>query len=338
MICAYLKTPLPWMIGPLLAMAVFNFSGAQLQAPPLAREFGQFFIAITLGLYFTPTVAREVLQHALLLLAAAFAAIAIGYITSRALARLAKIDEATAFFCSIPGGATEMAILGERFGAVVDKVAIAHALRILLVVLTIPVLLTLSDIHGGDVYRPVVIPFSWLGLIELCAVAAFGGLAFLLARFPNPWMMGPLIATIIATAAGFEMSSMFSPLTNAGQVLLGCALGARFSRDFVRGAPRFVMAVLATIFLTMLLSSLLGWALAVASDNFVPSMVLATAPGGIAEMSITARTLQLGVALVTAAHVTRVLIILSMTRLLYGFLLDARGRPAHRPEDKSEGK
>ena len=48
--CVWLKTPLPWMIGPLVAMAICNFSGARLAAPPLGRELGQFVIAVTLGL------------------------------------------------------------------------------------------------------------------------------------------------------------------------------------------------------------------------------------------------------------------------------------------------
>jgi hypothetical protein len=54
-------------------------------------------------------------------------------------------------------------------------------------------------------------------------------------------------------------------------------------------------------------------------------MVLATAPGGIAEMCITAKVLQLGVPLVTAAHVTRVIILVTTTaplfRLLRGLLV-----------------
>ena len=60
----WLRTPLPWMIGPLAGMAIFQFSGARLQAPPLGREAGQLTIGIALGLYFTPAVAREVLAHA----------------------------------------------------------------------------------------------------------------------------------------------------------------------------------------------------------------------------------------------------------------------------------
>jgi uncharacterized membrane protein AbrB (regulator of aidB expression) len=45
--------------------------------------------------------------------------------------------------------------------------------------------------------------------------------------------------------------------------------------------------------------------------------VLATAPGGIAEMCITAKVLQLGVPLVTAAHVTRVVVLITTTGPTY---------------------
>ncbi|MBL0122820.1 MAG: AbrB family transcriptional regulator [Betaproteobacteria bacterium] len=319
-VCVGLKTPLPWMIGPLVAMAICNFSGAHLAAPPFGREVGQLFIAVTLGLYFTPVVAGEVLGNMAVLLVAALGAILIGYVASRVLAAFTNIDHATAFFSSVPGGATEMANLGDRFGAAVDKVAVAHSLRILLVVCTIPVLLTIANVHGGDVYRPVLVPFKWTGLLMLFGIAAAGGLLFSAIHFPNPWMMGPLITTIVTTAAGFEFSSMSSLLANCGQVLLGCALGARFSRQFLSDAPRFVAVVLLCIILMMLLSAALAWGLATAAHIYVPSMILAAAPGGIAEMSITARTLQLGVALVTAAHVTRVLIIVSLTLPVYHLL------------------
>ena len=323
-IFAWLRTPLPWMIGPLVAMAVCNFSGARLVSPPLGREIGQMFIAVTLGLYFTPSVAREVAAHAGVLMTAAISSILIGALAARFLSRSARVDDATAFFASVPGGAAEMATLGERFGASIDKVAVAHAVRIFLVVCTIPVILTVADVHGGDNYRPVLTPFSAPLLLMQFAIAGGGGLVFRAIRFPNPWMMGPLATTIVVTAAGLELSSMAGILTNVGQVLLGCALGSRFAPAFLKGAPRFMAALIASIYLMMALSGLLGWALASLSGLYVPSMVLATAPGGIAEMSITARTLQLGVALVTAAHVTRVLLILSFTLPIYKQLLKWR--------------
>jgi membrane AbrB-like protein len=176
------------------------------------------------------------------------------------------------------------------------------------------------------VYRPVAVAFSWIGLLSLFGIAAAGGTLLSWIRFPNPWMMGPLIALILTTASGLELSSMPGSLANCGQVLLGCALGARFSRQFLRDAPRFVAAVLFSILLMMLLSAAMAWGLATANGLYVPTVILAAAPGGIAEMSITARTLHLGVALVTAAHVTRVITIVSLALPLYHLVRRTRAQ------------
>ena len=53
---------------------------------------------------------------------------------------------------------------------------------------------------------------------------------------------------------------------------------------------------------------------------------LATAPGGIAEMSITAKVLELGVPLVTAFHVSRVVLLLTCTAPLFTWLRRRRRR------------
>ncbi|MFI4925940.1 MAG: AbrB family transcriptional regulator, partial [Vicinamibacteria bacterium] len=47
------------------------------------------------------------------------------------------------------------------------------------------------------------------------------------------------------------------------------------------------------------------------------TMVLGNAPGGIAEMCITAKVLQLGVPMVTAFHVTRLCVLLLATPLVF---------------------
>jgi uncharacterized protein len=71
---ARMRIPLPWMIGPLVAMAACNFASAELRAPRAARPLGQIVIGTALGLYFTPLVAREVMSYwPLMLLAAAIA-------------------------------------------------------------------------------------------------------------------------------------------------------------------------------------------------------------------------------------------------------------------------
>ncbi|MEX2454514.1 MAG: AbrB family transcriptional regulator, partial [Rhodospirillaceae bacterium] len=47
------------------------------------------------------------------------------------------------------------------------------------------------------------------------------------------------------------------------------------------------------------------------------ALIAATAPGGLAEMSLTAAVLKLGVPLVTAYHIVRILMITSLTLPAY---------------------
>lgn len=316
-LCAWLRTPLPWMIGPLAGMAIFQFGGASLESPPFGREAGQLAIGIALGLYFTPAVAREVLGHGPMLFAAALGVFLIGIAASSFLERAARLDHATAFFSSAIGGAAEMVTLGERHGALVDRVALAHSLRLLVVVTSVPIAITLLGQSGADDYRPVVVAFDPAQLALLAGLALVAAFAWRRTRLPNPFMMGPLLLAIGLTAGGLVFSSMPSWMTNAAQVLLACNLGARFQQSFLREAPRFMAAVLVSVTLMLTLATLLALGLAWSAGIMPATLLLACAPGGIAEMAITAKVLRVGVAFVTAAHVTRFVIVMLFTEPAY---------------------
>jgi membrane AbrB-like protein len=312
-IFARLGLPLPWMIGPLIAMAACNFAGAGLRAVRGAREAGQIVVGTALGLYFTPLVAREVISYwPLLLLAGAFA-ILLGVLGGWVLSRAAGTERTTAFFASVPGGATEMTLLGERFGARADRVALAQSLRILSVVIVVPFALTYSGVHGSDFYQPAPLPLQWDRLALLLCMAGSAGWVLARVRLPNAFMFGPLALAIGLSVNELQLSSVPTVLSNAAQVLLGCALGARFERRSLESAPRYVFAVLASVLVAIAAAAGFAAVLAWVSGIPLASLVLATAPGGIAEMCITAKVLQLGVPLVTAAHVTRVIVLISTT-------------------------
>ena len=325
--CFLLHTPLPWMTGSLVTMAALKFGGFRVAAPRGGREVGQILIATALGLYFTPPVAREVLGRWELLVAAAVFATVLAYVGAWMISSWSDTDRTTALFASVPGGATEMMHLGERFGARADRIAVAQSLRILIVVVTVPVVITWWGAHGTADYVAVTVPLDARGLAALLACTAAGGLALWFVGSPNPFMLGALIVAIGLTLAEVQWSSVPTPIVNAAQVLLGCNLGSRFERAFVRGAPRFVMVVVASIVAGIVISAVFAGGIAWWRGLPVATMVLATAPGGIAEMCITAKVLQLGVPLVTAAHVTRVIILVTTTGPLFRLLRGLRGRP-----------
>jgi membrane AbrB-like protein len=312
-VCAWLRMPLPWMIGSMLSMASVQMAGAQFQPLPGGRDAGMVIVGVTLGLYFTAPVVHEMAAYWPWFVALGFAAIGFGTLSALVLAKISGADRATAYFGSMPGGAAEMAMMGEKYGAAPDRVALAHSMRMLLVVTLFPIAITLAGFAATEEYRPVVVPFDPPGLAILIAAAAFGGWMARRVRLPTAFMMGSLAVTIALTVSGVALSSVPTPLTNAAQVLLGCNLGARFDRSFLTTAPRFLMALVPSIAITLGAAALVGWGISLGAGVYLGSGLLAAAPGGIAEMSITAKVLRIGVAFVTAAHVVRYVIVVLFT-------------------------
>jgi membrane AbrB-like protein len=314
-----LRLPLPWMIGPLLVMAGCNFAGAELRAPRGGRAIGQIVIGTALGLYFTPVVAHEVVRHWPLLVASGIVALLLGLLGGWVLSRVSGADRVTAFFASVPGGAAEMTLLGERYHARPDRVALSQSLRIVVVVVVVPFALTYSGAHGTDTTVPAPVPFDARWLALLLGAATLAGWALDRTRLANAYMFGPLALSIALTANDAQLSSIPTPLSNAAQALLGCALGARFERRSLQSAPRYVAGVLFSVLVTIAAAAAFGAGIALAAGLPVATLVLAMAPGGLAEMCITAKVLQLGVPLVTAAQVARVIVLILGTGPLFRF-------------------
>ena len=316
-LCAWIGTPLPWMIGAIFAMGAAQLAGAKFEALPYGREAGFVVVGTSLGLYFTPPVVAQVASQWPWFVGLGLAALGFGTLSAWVLAKISGVDRATAFFGCMPGGAAEMANLGEKYGAATHHVALAHSVRMLLVVTLFPIGITLAGFHSTDDYRAILVPFDTAGLATLLAISAtLGGIARFL-NVPTAFMMGALVATFALTVSGHEFSSVPTPLTNVAQVLMGCALGSKFDREFIHTAPRFIKGLIPCLALMLAVAALVGWGLAVGSGTYLGGGLLAAAPGGIAEMCITAKVLRISVAFVTAAHVIRYLIVVLLTRPVY---------------------
>jgi membrane AbrB-like protein len=109
-------------------------------------------------------------------------------------------------------------------------------------------------------------------------------------------------------------------LSNAAQLVIGVSLGVRFQREFVHTAPRWLASVALGTLVMMALSAGFGLALAWATDLHPATLLLGTSPGGIAEMAITAKVLQLGVPVVTAFQVCRLVAVLVLVGPLFQWM------------------
>jgi membrane AbrB-like protein len=324
LLCLWLRTPLPWMIGPLLATSIASVLGVPTRSAPPLRNAAQWLIATALGLYFTPHVTALVAGLWWAILLAIAWALALGWAFGRWLhARHAeRIGDprtawATTYFAGSIGGASEMTLLAERENGRSDLVAAAHTMRLVIVTLAVPFAFQYSGLHGLDATLPGARTVDYPGLAVLGAATAAG--SWLLSRTgrANPWFMGALLACMGITMAGVELSAMPTALTNAAQLIIGVSLGVRFQREFLQAAPRWLLdVVLGTVAMIVLCAGfalLLSWG----THLHPATLVLGTSPGGIAEMAITAKVLQLGVPVVTAFQVCRLVAVLVLVEPLY---------------------
>ena len=194
----------------------------------------------------------------------------------------------------------------DRHRATVARIADAHlsAMR-----------RTLADTIGHDSRQRLV----WLALLTF----AGGALMQRLGR-ANPWFMGALVVTMVITLSGVTLSAIPTVLTNAAQLVIGVSLGVRFTPAFIHTAPRWLASVALASAVMMALCAAFAWLMAWLTGLHPATLVLGTAPGGIAEMSITAKVLQLGVPVVTAFQVCRLVAVLVLAEPVYRWWVQPR--------------
>jgi membrane AbrB-like protein len=328
-LCNWLNAPLPWMIGPLLATAIARLANIDLYCPLQLRYAGQWAIGTALGLYFTPAVLLVLASYAgYVALGVAFA-LALGLASGWLLHKISGVDKTTAFFAMAVGGASEMAVQGERHGAAVDRIAAAHSLRILMVVLIIPFGFKFWNVHGLDPFVPGARNVDYAGLAALVALSCLGTLAMMRLKWPNVWVIGPLAIAIALTASGINLSALPEWMVHLGQLFIGISLGTRFTPEFLHTAPRYMASVAVCGFAALLVAAGFGVILSTMSGINPATAILATSPGGIAEMSLTAKTLQLGVPIVTAFHVIRMAVLVMMIGPLFKSIKYMKSRVKH---------
>lgn len=324
-LCVWLATPIPWMIGPLLATALVSVLGAPTESWAPLRNMGQWVIGAALGLYFTPEVGALVASLWWAIALGVAWALMLGLGFSAWLRRLhaARLNLppaqllATTYFAGAIGGASEMTLLAERQHARTDLVAAAHTLRVLLVTVTIPFALQAAGVHGLDLLPPAVREVHWGGLALLGLLTLVGALAMQRLGRANPWFMGALVATMLITLADVQLSALPVAFTNMAQLFIGISLGVRFTPAFAHTAPRWLGSVALATFAMMALCAGFGWVMARLTGLHPVTMLLGTSPGGIAEMAITAKVLQLGAPVVTAFQVCRLVAVLVLAEPVY---------------------
>lgn len=307
--------PLPWITGALIAVTLCRCLGWRITTIPHGRPAGQWLIATAIGLHFTPAILTEVVRHLPLMALAAIATLVLALVGITVVQRLGT-EPKTAFFAFMPANFAEMINLAERHGADAPKVAAAHTLRLVIIVLVVPPAM-LWGVPGIAQAAHVPPPPDWRWLAPLLAAGLVAALAWKRRGWPNPWMFGPLALCCLVTASSGLVTSLPPTLSHLAQVLIGVTLGCHFDRAFFRRSPRFLLLATLYTLLCLIATFLIAWLLAQVFALPFTTLALGMTPGSTTEMYLTAEALGLGVGTVTAMQILRLVVVMAVAEPLY---------------------
>jgi len=329
-----LRLPLAWMLGALAFTTVAALMRAPVSFPWRRRSALQAVLGVMVGTSFRPDLFDHIAPWAVSLAGILVYIGAIGTIVFAYLRQRAGMGPITSYFTAMPGGLNEMTVMGASMGGDDRIIVLSHSVRLVLVVFTIP-----FWFRFFEGYVPPPLPnlggsFAELGLIDAALLAGCAVLGPPLARvlrIPAPNLTGALALSAILHVAGITSSRLPPELIMLAQVGMGTALGCRFRRFDRRLIGRTIgtalvagaIMVVGTVALSLAVHAVTG----VATDQ----LLLAYAPGGLAEMSLIAISLGMDTAFVSTHQLVRIIMVIVLAPIFFRVL--QRGSPliAERP-------
>ncbi|MFQ5545096.1 MAG: AbrB family transcriptional regulator [Acidiferrobacterales bacterium] len=313
-----LNMPLAWMMGAMVFTTVASMMGTRLYVLPPLRALMVTVLGVLLGSAFTPDILEQAARWPITL-AAMLLYVVLGtgmlYLYFR---KLFGYDRITAYFSATPGGLNEMVIVGGAFGGDDRTIALIHGSRVLLVVLVIPFWFRFTqDVGAGVSFTgPSLLASAPIDIGVLVLGAVVGTLIGKFLRLPAYRLVGPMLSTAAMQIAAVTESVPPYEIVFVAQVVVGSAIGARFTgialqhifRTMAASAGATGLLLVCTVAFTLTLVPLSGM-------GFTP-LTLAFAPGGLAEMSLIAVSLGIETAFVATHHVARVAMIVIGAPLL----------------------
>jgi membrane AbrB-like protein len=329
---SWLGWPLPWMMGPMIATTLAALTRLPVAVPVTLRDPMMAIIGVLLGSGFTPELVANLWTWlpTLLVLPIYVALVAVSSMTYLRL--VTRFDPRTTFFAGMPGGFGEMVLLGDRAGGDARRIALVHTVRVLLIVLTVPLLVRAFGIELPSAL-PAAARAGWLEVAGLLLAAGIGGWLGTMLRLPAPTLLGGMVVSAIGHLTGLLEGAPPVLFVAIAQLVIGCSIGARFVGFRLHDVLATMIAGIGLTLVMFAASFVVAALVHLATGTEPLLLLLALVPGGVAEMSVIALALGVDPAFVATHHIVRIAIVV-MTAPFVFRLLERRYRP---PGSKDAG-
>jgi len=314
---AHIGLAAPDLFAALLVAIVFAVAGIGPARPsrPVVM-LSQGMLAVTIGL----SVQRETLttlgSHGPAVVTVAIATVVLSVLTGLKLSLHRHVDAVTGILGMVAGGATGLVAVAGDLGADERTVVVAQYLRVALVVLTMPLVVTYAfAIDASSDGDPAISSAArspwWVGLLFLAGAIVIGtGLATLI-RLPIPATLGPLILTAaIELAGGVHQVQVPIEVMPIAFIVIGWQAGLSFTRSSIAALRRIFVRTLTLMVTVIATCAGLGALLSLWTGVGALQGYLATTPGGLAAVLAVASASGSDVTFVAASQVIRLVLML----------------------------
>jgi uncharacterized protein len=254
-----------------------------LTPPKRVLTFGQVVIGVALGAQLTSATLRAVAGDWLAITVVTVATLLISLAAGLLLSRATGLDRPTSLLGLIAGGASGIVAMSDELGADARLVAFMQYLRVLIVVVTAPLIATVLFGAGGDALAPGA---GGAGLAADLLFTAGCGVAGILIARRAPITAGSLLVPLVIAGA-LSVSGITDGahvpdrIQDLGFAAIGLQVGLRFTVATIRQAGRLLPAVVAAIAGMIVACGGLAVLVLLVTDVSFSDAYLATTPGGL---------------------------------------------------------
>lgn len=305
--------PSPFLFGGVVAGGFCALTSRSAhRMPDRFRGLTLGIIGVQAGSMIDSSVVATLADQPIVTLGSAVATLALTLVFGQLLRLSPHVRGSTATFSSIAGGASGLTAMARELKADEATVVSVQYLRVLVVVLSIPLIAPLLD--GGE---PGEITTDsdgyWSGLPFTIVSLLIGLVLARVLTFTASKLMLPMLAALILTLLDiFPSHDVPVPVLASGFAAIGLMVGLDLTRDVLRKIGTIMPLALISLMLSLAACAGVGVLMAYALDVSVFTGYLATTPGGLP--AVTAFALESGtdVGLIVTCQVLRLFLALAM--------------------------
>lgn len=302
-----LNVPAGWLVGSLFTGIICGIFINKYDFEGRPFKIALAFIGSNIGLMLHMDSLRKIHHLVLPLLLTVIIMITSGFILGNFLQKKTKeMDKKTAFFCCIPGGASEIIGLCGQYGADNRIVAAFHTVRITFFSLLIPLIIgflnpAIKDplINHTTINKNQVIFFLLVIILTLLFNKFFG--------IPGGILIFSIIFGFLINEFVMEVSDVPRYIIGIGQASIGAFVGIRFNKEVLNHLLKIGPITLIIIVIFFLLSIFSSTIFMMLTQMPFSISLLGVVPAGAPEMSVTAIALNIDPTVIASLHIIRII-------------------------------